>query len=393
MVNVLYRYNIEFVYTYGSKEYKMTSVDIKNVIIDYDYDNKNMPIMIAKVYVNKKILDDMILNQTNKTIMVTFSKTNANDTLGIQEDYIKDNFIYFLYKDVNALESIDYTKDDDENDKVKLVTMGLMNLNVINNNKQVFNGIYKNTTMTNIIVNSLSNMNLLLEPLTNQEVIPLMPIPPINSVTNLIAYLDNNTKFYNNSYRLFHDYTKTYILDYAGNGTRDKGELSNTLIFDIKDITTNESMVNGIGYDPDSKSYNITISKSELKFIENTSVTRSFNTIYGIGNFGETKQEEIKSNVSNLTSNTNMLIERTNDMKSITTTKNKIENSLVTICITKEDLDTSILTMNKVYKIRSYDFDDRYNGEYILSKKQDIYVVYEQSFKLCSILTFRKKSS
>ena len=73
-MNEQYRYNIEVQYEYDKQLVVLDCTQIHSLIIDYDYDNRNMPIMFLKASIDKNILDDMIKNSTTKTITMIISK-------------------------------------------------------------------------------------------------------------------------------------------------------------------------------------------------------------------------------------------------------------------------------------------------------------------------------
>ena len=59
----LFRYSISMIYIYNSKEHVIDSSNIKNLIVDYDYDNRNMPILFIT---SIDVVDDMIVNSRTK---------------------------------------------------------------------------------------------------------------------------------------------------------------------------------------------------------------------------------------------------------------------------------------------------------------------------------------
>ncbi len=235
-MNGVYRYKIRLSYiTSDDKEYNFDTKNIHNLLIDYDYDNKNRPTLFIKVSIDKNILDDMIKNKDTNTITLIISKYNTLSNFHIEEEYIKSQFIYFLSEDINYQKDLDYAGvEKDTEDKFKMVSLGMMKKDLIDNNKVLINDIIVDTDMMNIVYKHLSHMNLLIEPFKNQEPIKRFIIPPITSITKFINYLDSYNSLYDTKYRLFFDHNRTYLISSSGEAVRARDEDYSSVIINIK---------------------------------------------------------------------------------------------------------------------------------------------------------------
>ena len=70
--------------------------------------------------------------------------------------------------------------------------------------------------------------------------------------------------------------------------------------------------------------------------------------------------------------------------------KSELELSASKLVINKNDLDSSIITPNKVYAVKNYDTHSDKNGKFLLANKKEIYLRQDDSFVLATVLTFRK---
>ena len=69
-----------------------------------------------------------------------------------------------------------------------------------------------------------------------------------------------------------------------------------------------------------------------------------------------------------------------------------VNNSAIQLLIQKTDLDSSVITMNKEFIIKTDDvYDkDRYNGRYILTRKRELYLRQDENFVMNTMLLFEK---
>lgn len=387
-----YRYNIEVQYEYNKQLVVLDSTQIHSLTIDYDFDNRNMPIMFLKASIDKNVLDDMIKNSTTKTLTIIVSKFSYDDNVKLKENYIREQFIYFLPKDTNADKDLDYNNyTKDAIDIYKVVTIGLMKLKNITNNKRVINDVFKDTTITNMILKYLSHMKLVIEPIPNTNSIPSFIVPPISTVTEYIKFLDDYFTLYPTGYRLFYDYDTTYLISSSGKSV-DTANLNNySVIINVNNTATDESKLQGMEIDRKQKAYFINVDSKDISMFQDEATDKTYNTILGIGSDGSSSK--VKLNTENIDHSIERTrIERipTNNLKILNNMKRKIEDKSIYVNVVKTELDTSILTMNREYIIRNFDKLGYRNGRFLLSRKREIYTLDNDNFILSCILTFRK---
>lgn len=386
MKNYEYRYKVELRYPYQDKEIELDSTNIKVMAINYDCISYNTPIIYLKMELDRNIIDDMIENQKNKYITLKISKYQNNTKFTLYENYINDQFIYFL--DNNALngnKELDYSHNTkDSKDVYKSISIGLVKQSLIDNNKIVINGFFRNTSLINILLCYLTHMKLVIQPRKNNDCIGDILIPPIHSVTEFLKYLNSQYVIYDTPYRFFMDFNRTYLLSSDGTGVPVIGEKYNTVIFNVISSNKLQGKTQGMREDPENKAYIIDIDTNDISLVTDKASGKVYDTIIGIDSNGNTTTEKIDSSTTN-----NTRIIRTNNLEQIKNIKNSIDINTIKATISKTELDTTIFTFNKEYYINNYDRLNK-RGKFILTTKKEIYTRDGDNFVLSSVFTLSK---
>ena len=84
--------------------------NFKNIIRISDYENKNMPTMLAHVNLDKNLFDKIIANAKTATMYLKIDKYDTNQELETPtvESYIEDEFSIFVSNDINYYKELDY---------------------------------------------------------------------------------------------------------------------------------------------------------------------------------------------------------------------------------------------------------------------------------------------
>lgn len=377
-----YRYKITGLYLYNGKTIKIDTENIKSLFIDYNYKDLNMPVMVLKLSLDKNIIDDMIENIGFKTITLRVCKYEENSKIKIYKDYIQEQFHFLIKDSKNNQKDLDYGKTNVEKQNNlpvhREVTVGLIKQSLIIRNKGFYNNIFKKTSLVNIIGFYSEGVKLLMEPLDNNPIKPFTIIPPIDSYTKLIEYLNITYGLYRNGqYRLFYDFDKTYLLSTSGKDVPSKFEYITTVILEMHDTLIDRSKLKGMITDIDSKSYKIDIDSKDCKTLINTvSQYASKSTMYinGLGEYGAIPNGSININ-------------RTNGDRKPT----KMTEEDYIINVMKDSLDTSVLTINKQYFISHYDKSNKnLTSRFLLYRKRDIFTRQNDDYQLLNILTFKR---
>lgn len=388
--NIQYRYDIKFIYDFDGKEKEFDRTCITSLIINHDYDQYNMPLMYIKLSLDKAQIDYLIKNKNDKYINLTVDKFINNNKMKISTSYIKYRFIYFIDSNLNDMNNYDFNNTNKHDTVQREITIGLMKLENIDNNKRSISGIYRNCSILEILLSNLTHMKLLIEPDVNNTKVPIINIPIISTISKFIKYINDNYGIYNSMYRLYYDYDKTYLLSSSGKGIPSTDEKYNTILFNINESGTSSSRLQGMTIDDESSSYIIDLDQTDLNVIEDKSTTKSRNKIIGIDSQGNTKEININNN-SSIDNNTKAEIIKVNNLKNIDILKSNIDTNRQIVNIVKAELDSSIFTINKAYYIKNH-IDKKINGQYILSSKKEVYIRKDDNFLVNCLLTLRKIS-
>ena len=79
----------------NGKAIKIEHDKIMTLIIDNDYDKRNMPITLVRVVLDKRTIDDMI-SKKNRILILEISKFKEDSNVPIYKKILKDEFYYFL---------------------------------------------------------------------------------------------------------------------------------------------------------------------------------------------------------------------------------------------------------------------------------------------------------
>lgn len=385
-----YKYSAEMQWN-GDEVIDIPSTNISNMIIDYNYDNRKMPIIFLSCNISKTLLDRMIKNRLGSTIILTIKKFTVNKD-GIPStkiNYIKDEFVYFMQDDVNYNKDVesDMTENVERDDLYSRVLIGLLKMDSINNNKKNINYIYRKTSKTDIILHNTSHMKLLLEPLDNEKIFPELIVPPITSVSELLDFIDSKSSLYKTPYRYFMDFDRTYLLSSSGKNTQAIDEQVRNVIINIDNPVTKYGKIQGVYVEKDT--HIIEIDGIYTRYFFDNKTDNMYNNIITVDGTGNVSSYDIdlfkiKGSAPKST------ILRSDNPGRADMVKKKLELGKVTFKIIKNDIDCSVFTPNKEFNINNFKDHKEYNGKYILSERKEIFVKELEDFKSNIILLFKK---
>ena len=394
-----YNYKIVLKYINSTNiEVEIDSTQIQYILIDKDFENINMPVITIFGSIEKNILDDMIRHSNDNLVTLgiyKYDNTNQNDN--ITEKYFNDKFIYMLNEDLSRTDKLDNPQGIDSktgNRQYREVTIFLIQQNAINNNRQTINGVYHNASMNSLILQSTNYLgNMLLEPIKYDTRFDQVIIPPIDSISNYIRYLNDNLGvFYDSPYRFFIDFDTTYLVSSSGNAIRARNQYIYTIVIDIREIDSNISEEPGAYVDLKSGKYTIGIDASKVEYVKNNVTNKIVNKVTVINSKGDVFEQDIEDNKAKVTSTINQIMNiSNNDQNVINNILYSVESANVTITIVKNDLDASLFTLNKEYIIND-PVHDSYAGHYILLQVKQLFIKQNENFIMSTVLKFKKST-
>lgn len=361
------------------------------IIVDHNYERNIMPLVYVELNVDLNLYDDIISNASNGKMFLNVKTYDTNSTMALMEDTIKDQFVYFVPSNIQYTKEL---KDEQLNRNIntKSIILGLMKIDLINKNKTIFNGVYRNVD-TNILINEFtSNLGeIIIDPLDNNSLMNEFILPPQDSVVKTIDYLFNyKVPFYNSKYNFFMDWNRSYLLNM--NGSASKAGM-NTVNFKIMQINDNEAYYQGITKELEAGTYVIFINVGDCKVSVNTTTEKNTNQLIGV-NSSNISVMNLDINKSSNSINKPLFIRTESDAVTETSVKkNILEGTSVIVNFSKPNMDTSIITPDKRFIIDCYNDYDKYNGTYILTHKKEVIAKVDNNFSSTISMGFRKISN
>lgn len=387
------RYIVEMYYVDKDSNYtQIPSENISSIIFDYDYDNKNMPIIYVSFNVNSKIYDEMVVNKDTSKIHLIIKKKNINSASSLTRVVIKDEFKYLIPTDVDyhrPLDKLGNAKELDTGISYKKGIMALTKIDVIEDNYRLNNTIIKNSNMSSIIHKFTNHMVMVIEPLERNDTIKWIIIPPIPTITELLKYLDSYQTFYKSGYRYFRDLNKTYLLSTSGNPVIDSSDKYNTVLINIMETLSDETKYSGAVIDESAKAYVLYVDALDTGM--NLPMFKTTDSYIGVSSTGNIKKcGDYVDPLTNIKEKFHIHRVFNDNLDYIDSINNVKDSTDIVLIINRAELDASILTPNKEYIVKNYREYQEYNGRFVLSSKKEILIQQDNEFISSTSFTLRK---
>lgn len=390
-----YRYTVSMAYL-DQKRGKSTDIKtecIKFIVIDHNYEENYMPIVYASMKLDKKLVDDMILNCNDNLMMLAIFKYDDLTDEKQEIECFRKKFTYFLPNDVNAHDSVDYNEETESEhlgNTYTQVTLGLMCVDHINNNKRSFKILLKDTTIGKAVEQVMDHFdNLIMEPIGDSTVIPQLMLPEKNSTSKTLIGLNNVRVLYDTPYRYYQDFNFTYLLSSSGRPIKKNNELYSSVILEIEDIISPKANDIGVIINKTSQTYQIPVNYINTEVYDNTIINKSQTKLIGMTSSGSIKTS-LKNKASYVTDK-DTTIRLSNDNEGMLTNiaaDNNNNNFLV--YIQKTDLDTDVLSLNKRITIHHIDRYKEHNGDYLMYRKRECYLREDTTFTLNTMINLKE---
>ena len=302
MAQLKYEYTFDLKYKNKSNG-KITQIDqnnIKSLTIYKEYDKYNMPICTMNLVLDKNLADDIITKMEENTFILTAYKIQADNESAVNELYFTEEFSYLTDDDTNKGKSLDYMKTDDKEetkeDVYRYLKIGLISKSLVDSNLHPNNATIYNSSMQDIVVDLLNiGVPLLVEPFTETETVSQLIIPPKESISKTLDYLNTVRVFYNTGYRFFMDFENTYLVSKAGKPTLRTLDKYETVKFNLAELGSNESLLEGFKDDGESKSYIIDVPTTDIKYGKDNVINKELNGFTAVIDASKTIQQDYMS--------------------------------------------------------------------------------------------------
>lgn len=394
MAKETFRYKVTLRYVMeNNDEIIIDSNQISYVAVDKDFDNNNMPVIAIVASIEKDVLDDMIRHVNDNILTLGIYRYDVNNqTDNITKKCIHDRFIYILPDDISKTAVIDYPNGEGKEGLYKDVTLWLLPQDAVNNNKQTINGVFKNATMNTMILNSTNYLGkMLLEPIKYDNKYDQVIIPPQNSISEYISFLNNDLSvFYDTPYRFFIDFDMTYIVSSSGRVVRSKNESIFTFDIQISSIIPQEEDDTGMYIDKRNNKNVIYVNSANVNYTRNNITNKMVNSITTIDSSGNVYKKDVESNNTKVTKKLSTIINLSNtDNNAVNNIVSSLSMNNVGVSIVKNDLDANVFTMNKEYIITDNTHPE-FNGRYLISSVKQMYTKQTEQFVMATVLNLKK---
>lgn len=386
-----YTYNITASYINGKKETKIPNGSILACYITYDYELTNSPLFVMKVKLNSTLYNTMQDNKETGKIVVGIGRASSNSGTPVKYIYKQFSYHFPTKKFSNITQSMDGTTPErnDSNAYVQAV-IGLVDDSIMNANRlAMVNNIFRNSNNISIIHYYTNAMRMIIEPFDYAEPMDLCVLPPMESISQLIKYMNTISSFYTTGYRFFMDYNYTYLLSNKGNSIDIKDGTFTTIEITV-DKETEEK---GLGADYKQKIYTLQVKEDQIDYSDDDLTEKKFNKLYGIDSKGNKTITELDIPRSYDSKDRYKLIRLPNDNTHyLENYKNTAENSGAPITVSIADMDNSLFVPYKQFIFSFFRERRACNGVYILSRKQEVYISQgDGTFYSTMLLKFKKK--
>jgi len=304
MPQLKYEYYIDLYYNcMDYKEPKLIDQkNIKSLTIYKEYDKYNMPIATMNLHIDKKFADNIIKNSKTATMIMAVYKYQLDNNAAIKQLYFKHEFSYLTDDDTNKTEDIDYaktdSKDEDREDVYRILKLGLISKKLVDRNLSPNNATIYKSSMQNIIVDLLNiGEPLLIEPFTETELVDQLIIPPKESLSKTLDYLNTIRVFYNTGYRFFMDLDNIYLVSKSGKATLRNVDKYATIKFNLSDIGgKEEAILEGFRDDDKTKSYIVDIPTTDIKYGKDNITDKELNGFTAVIDASKTVQQSYLKN-------------------------------------------------------------------------------------------------
>ena len=385
MARSAYKCNVQLSFINNNRESKIDSNFVKYIMIENLYESRYMPVIYVSVAVTNELYTEILTSEKTGKFLLSIERHNVFSSSAISKRYIQGQFTYIL-----PTSNPNYTEELIEeaaaDTSYRVITVGLMSMEIMNKVKSSFNGIYGNIDHNTLILKALEGLDMVVKKPLYNPIFDTIIVPALNSKTKLLQFLYGKCPFYDTNYIFFVDFIKGYLIDLTGESCPANDGTLDTVYIDINEVTTAESYYEGM--DIRDGSYYLYVNPAATNISENKGMDKVSNQYVYVDDDGTVQAVDLDIN-NNIDSSIKQTFKRGGQEDSVLE-KNIAESNTIVIELVKENIDSTILTPNKEYIINNYaDFAD-YNGKYTLLYKKEVIKNIQGEFGISVCLGLRK---
>lgn len=298
-MQLTYEYSASLVFMNGENKKEIPQNSIKTIIINKEFDRLTMPTINMTLEMDRELADEVIKNKKTATMFLKMNKIQtSNVSNAVEETYFYDEFTYLIEEDFDKTKPFRYIDPDKkdqkstEADKYRPIRLGLISKTCSDLARKPNNLVTYDSSMQDIVIKLLNiNKPLLIEPFEYTDPVPQCVIPPKETLTKVLEYLNNIKVFYSTGYRFFMDLDVMYLVSKAGKYIPKQNEKTGIVNIEVKTLDKNDSLARGISLADDNSAYNLIIEATNSNLDNSDLTDKEIDSITAVVDGSKAKQE------------------------------------------------------------------------------------------------------
>lgn len=385
-----YTYDISAKYISSeNKEYDIVKETIEYIMVDHDYENSILPIMVLKLKLSSQLYNMMKVEQDKGRVYLEVNKYCKDNTSTVNTPYVKDQFNFIMREDPNGSKTMDENSEtNDPGISFRSTVLGLVKKDLLQKNQKTFNGIYSSTTVKDVVTLAISDINTVVEEPISDEKIETMTVPTIPTVMQFLTYLNNLYNIYNGQFSFFIDLDRSYLKSNSGKAIQANDGQYDIVAIDIRDLSDYSINIPGVVIDQDQKSYILYSSAQDVKLKVDRVSVHGTSELVAVSPDGKMEAAKIDTGgvINEVAGKDSKKFIKTDNPNKSSSIATMIQGDSVYLELTKGEIDATIITPNKQYLVTNFVGNNNYTGVYYLTRKRDIFTNGGVSFNYsCTI--------
>lgn len=359
-----YKYNVNASLIIGNESMDFNPNYIKYILIESQYEETYMPVIYMSLSANITMYNALITNEKNGKIFLNITRYNEYSQNKLYKKYIYDQFSYIVSgNNPNYIEDLSSSNNID--DTYSLITIALINMDIMNKIRTPLNGIFSDIDQNTLILKTLEGLDCVVCPPRYNPHYDTIMIPPLVSKQKILYYLCDQCPFYDTNYMFFVDFNRAYLLDFSGNYCDANDGQKSTVVIDINSVLDDKSYFDGM--EERDNEYYICANPAHTNIGLNKTTDKIVNQLVFIDDEGDIAKVDVNVNSAD-DSAVKQIFTRGEHAKMY---MNMMNSSCTEIEVVKESLDGSVITPNKEYLIKNSK-EPTADGKYTLMYKKEI---------------------
>jgi len=298
-MQLTYEYSATLIFMNGEDKKEIPQNSIKTIIINKEFDRLTMPTINMTLEMDRELADEVIKNKKTATMFLKMNKIQtSNVSNAVEETYFYDEFTYLIEEDLDKTKPFRYIDPDKkdqkstEADKYRPIRLGLISKTCSDLARKPNNLVTYDSSMQDIVIKLLNiSKPLLIEPFEYTDPVPQCVIPPKETLTKVLEYLNNIKVFYSTGYRFFMDLDVMYLVSKAGKYIPKQNEKTGVVNIEVKTLDKNDSLARGISLADDNSAYNLIIEATNSNLDNSDLTDKEIDSITAVVDGSKAKQE------------------------------------------------------------------------------------------------------